>query len=113
MKNNSTPAEETFTPRGLTSNWNFLGHYTPAGKRRAGGEFVSRLEHATARRIRRETARAEILDRKVDSTRTDIPFQQNADGSISWVGPRKKGKFPKKHSLSATLAAKLGLVPNN
>ncbi len=108
MKTQSIKEESSFTPRGLTSNWNFLGHYTP-GKKRQGGEFVSRLESATNRRIKRDLAVSSSKSRKTVNV-PEVKIEKHEDGSISWVGPRKNGKFGKKYQMSASLAAKMGII---
>jgi hypothetical protein len=96
---------EPRTPKGVSQNWDFIQSYS-RGKKKKGGEFVSRLKRHVSEPTKKDSV---IVKKPVDNTQFSITVK----GEAVVVMPRKNGQFSGKQQVySPTLAKKLGLVSN-
>lgn len=96
-------SEQTFTPRGLTSNWNFIQENSSNNKVKKGGDFVSRRAIAMRRELLNISTPKE--KKNIDSDKFDVKV---IDEEI--VIQRINNKFSKKQVYSKSLAKKLGIM---
>lgn len=103
--------EQTFTPKGLTQNWNFLEHFKKSSRKRLGGEYKSRLKRHVPIETRVKLQTPECILIKNENPEIGFDSKLLDSGEVS-VTLRKNGKFTKGTAqiYSASLASKLGLI---
>lgn len=100
--------EMNYTPRGLTQNWHFIQENSKARKGKKGGPFESRKEAYCQKALGKRQETPEPI--RLAAEAKPVAVRVKKSGEAYWQ-PRDKetGKVGKALTISASLAAKLGL----